>query len=1039
MAKGFTPIIGLAVVVALAMAAVFGAMSLANPAMAAVGQPADAELTERTFSPQAAANIQLMAGETKPLSIGPLIDGGVGAIHATTAPTCSAYVPAGIVSCGTVARTSAVVEIPITAAAIIRNGRFNLTVTLVGDETVNLRIDVDVTAVAESTPATSKGSIMDMEVQQGTLGDDNVIGGNDNTEGPPSAVVKLAGYFTPGTGPDGGIVRYTVGTNDSNVEVAADAETPAFADRSSNALQTTTGNIRFRASSPTGDTNDGLPPVYDPSSVYVTVTAVDRLTGADPTQTFFVDIVAMVEEEEEEEAVRDATLPSFAYGSDGSGSTTDYSISFQIDEGEEVNTRLEDLIIEFHEDFTVPSSIGNTSVAVTTTGGDAARTFTPEGVTVDGNEVFISLGDMDEKDDVFDYDLSSNEKLTVHFRQSAGISNPTGAGDYGGVVAVAFGDAVDVDNGDEDIKTLAFNVPHSISIDPEDGGLGEEVTVKGKGFKNGTSLTVFRDMADHKGNVDNKLTSADDVLCTDDVVEGNIGVCTFEVTHPTFTAGATNRINAVDGVNDTAATKKTKVFELKASISTSPDGGSPGEMILVQVVDFKGTGISKVQVGGETYCGGKNPDGATFTCSGGVDQQGSGNFSIEIPNWARGGIQELKVWSNGGTSASTKITLLGPQIRLTRDTVVANQRISLIGTGFSPRSSIANVEDLPDGHSKPMISIGGDPIEEERINDGDPVRVDNGGNWSASVDLPLSEATTAAGKREIRVRDSLARTGVVEVIVLDREVTVTPDSGRVGTIAVVRGEGFPSKNDEGSNFTVEIEYEAANGNSITVSALTDASGRFETQLRIPTTAAIPSSNQIHVRFDDDENVTVPITVPHEVPEGIIQPSATSGGPGSTINISGEGFKSFVPISLVKIGTLDVTPSPKPSTDGNGMMEFVITIPGLDVGIQTIEVNAGRTTASVGFTVTESGINPGEIKEVRPALEDLGDNFVNIWHFNNDTKGWSFYDGEEGSDLSHLITGETYLLQIKSTVEVILNRDTRNLTCVGNNCWNQIVW
>ena len=46
---------GLAVVVALAMVAVFGAMSLTNPAFAAVGQPADAELAERTFSPQAAA------------------------------------------------------------------------------------------------------------------------------------------------------------------------------------------------------------------------------------------------------------------------------------------------------------------------------------------------------------------------------------------------------------------------------------------------------------------------------------------------------------------------------------------------------------------------------------------------------------------------------------------------------------------------------------------------------------------------------------------------------------------------------------------------------------------------------------------------------------------------------------------------------------------------------------------------------------------------------------------------------------------------
>ena len=50
MAKRFTPIIGLAVVVALAMVAVFGAMSLTNPAFAAVGAPADAELAERTLA-----------------------------------------------------------------------------------------------------------------------------------------------------------------------------------------------------------------------------------------------------------------------------------------------------------------------------------------------------------------------------------------------------------------------------------------------------------------------------------------------------------------------------------------------------------------------------------------------------------------------------------------------------------------------------------------------------------------------------------------------------------------------------------------------------------------------------------------------------------------------------------------------------------------------------------------------------------------------------------------------------------------------------
>ena len=67
----------------------------------------------------------------------------------------------------------------------------------------------------------------------------------------------------------------------------------------------------------------------------------------------------------------------------------------------------------------------------------------------------------------------------------------------------------------------------------------------------------------------------------------------------------------------------------------------------------------------------------------------------------------------------------------------------------------------------------------------------------------------------------------------------------------------------------------------------------------------------------------------------------------------------------------------------------------------------------------------------------------VFHFNNDTKSWSFYstdpDAADANTLTHMITGETYLLQIKSGQEVILNRDTRNLTCVGGNCWNQVVW
>ena len=185
-------------------------------------------------------------------------------------------------------------------------------------------------------------------------------------------------------------------------------------------------------------------------------------------------------------------------------------------------------------------------------------------------------------------------------------------------------------------------------------------------------------------------------------------------------------------------------------------------------------------------------------------------------------------------------------------------------------------------------------------------------------------------------------------------MTITPETGRVGTIAVVRGAGFPSKNDEGSSFNIEIEYDASNGNSTTVSATPDASGRFEDQLRIPTTAAIPSSNTVKVRFEDDDDIIVPLTVPHEVPEGIIETSVTSGGPGSSVTVSGEGFqvlRAHQPGPDWSAGR-DSGSQAFHRWQRHDVLRYHHPRPGC--GYPDHRGHVGRTTSSVGFTVTESG-------------------------------------------------------------------------------------
>ena len=93
------------------------------------------------------------------------------------------------------------------------------------------------------------------------------------------------------------------------------------------------------------------------------------------------------------------------------------------------------------------------------------------------------------------------------------------------------------------------------------------------------------------------------------------------------------------------------------------------------------------------------------------------------------------------------------------------------------------------------------------------------------------------------------------------------------------------------------------------------------------------------------------------PDATISVTPGSGPPGSLATLTGEGFKAFVPVQSVTVGPVEVTPAPRPNSDANGTFSFDIIIPGLDVGIQTIEVRAGDTTASTGFTVTEPG-TPG---------------------------------------------------------------------------------
>ena len=1030
MAERFTPLIGLAVVVALAFAVVIGAIGLSNPAFAGVMPVAEIPPAGDEFHGQGSSTLPSLEAVAGPEQVTLTYKPDGGAVAANEWRYRMREAEEGYSDTGANGW-----QTPTSAGDSTGNVLLATNVQVV----TGLRNDVTYYFQAQ-TIVTSGGAVVADSRAPAT-------GSVSATPGPqPSVIMNLESAAAPA----GVTLTWTWVKGDG----------PALT------------KFQYRLN-PMGGTPGPWTDIPSADLVGpVTVEEVEntyRYTVPDLTEgtSYRFKLQAVGGGQTRESVSADARTPLAAliptvFDADSSttGSNTSYVIEFAAPAvnvaGDPLTTGVVDNVVIKLEDFSIPSSVRSDTISITATGLSSAvgasattttRTSNPSQINVDGDDLKITLKSWE--DDFLDT-ISVGTLVRIAIGQGAGIRNPTEWADD---------QDAEVEWGGTDVENIpAITLFRKVTLSENAGGRGDVITATGKGFKNGQGITFWMD---RNGNGDQDPT--EDVLCTDTVGDNDVGSCDFTVSNPPFDSGVggtgqgvdedddgdnkcraattggaaitnCNLVNAVDGRGNKAhlnseGRRDDATFELEASITVTPSSAGYGEAVQIQMTDFKGNTINRVEIAGDPLTG---------TNFGTVDSQGSGNFSITIPNWAPTGRQDLKVWTDAA-DARTTITVAGPTIRVNPSNIVANQRVSMIGSGFTPGAYVCcgAVAGHPD---TPRMSIGGEVIPTLNINDGANVLVDNGGNWSAAVDLPLEIATTSEGAKTLRVTDSQGRDGEVTLNIPARQVTITPDSGRLGTTAVVRGQNFPGKNDDGVSYSLEVAYKIGGTDATRVTATPDASGSFEVELRVPTSATIPSTNSVEVRFSAGGTPVI-TTVTHEVPEGTISLSETSGPAGSTVTVTGGGFKNFVPVTLVRVGNLEVTPAPRPSTDAQGETSFDITVPGLDVGIQTVEVRIGDTTASIGFTVTPSGINAGDITPVAEAVANLGDAFVSSFHFNNDTKEWTFYSPAAGaaSSQENFISGESYWIQVSATTEAILNGETRNMTCVSGNCWNQLVW
>ncbi|MDE2779626.1 MAG: IPT/TIG domain-containing protein [Chloroflexota bacterium] len=767
-------------------------------------------------------------------------------------------------------------------------------------------------------------------------------------------------------------------------------------------------------------------------------------------------------------------VPTVKASSRSPATSASYEVKFKT--SSEITFFSDAIKMELHEDIRVPRGIAPPAVRI-----QYCLDADQDGMEVDrgsGTAADVSLTDQDDprhptvirvtpaiRRGETPVNIPAQAIVTVTFQKGAGITNPTEGGAFSWKVGLEGEDNlveashpveevrkafVAASGGDEDAD-VGLLVDREIQLSHEEIGRGEEITVIGRGFKNGHTLTVWRD-----ANVDGRRDSGESELCRIEVEGNDIGYCSFVVHLPPFspTFGQCpdedwngveadlncNFINAVDGLGGSTIilgrdTEKIleadQALELVGRVLADTVQG-PGGNIQVEIIDFPEGDITSVTIGGVPA----EIDSLR------VGRSGRLFFSVPVPDSVRLGRQYLRVeLTEAGDCSEDDCIYSGEVIvdisqpkallRVFPETVLPNQRISLSGLGFS--GSPDTVVD--------QVKIGGYVLKPSRLNNGaGGSEVDRNGNWSGHVNLPIVEATTNPGTRTLEVTDSRGRTGSAEVTVPPRQLRVTPIWGLPGSIVTVTGTGFPSRNDYGSSVSVRIIYDFGSGVAIT-SAEPDANGDFTQELRLPLNMPTPSSNWVRAEFNDDSGITVITSAPHEVPGAVVQVKPASGPPGSTFTLTGSGFRKHVRVVSVLFGNIDVTPGGSIATDALGDFAVEVTAPGLDPGLQTVQVTIAGVTASTPFEIAPPGVTPGAIVPVAEGLAELGDGLEVLFHFNNDTKAWTYYDPlfTEENTLNFLVAGETYLALVKETTEAILNGRTRNLSCLNGHCWNHIVW
>ena len=408
----------------------------------------------------------------------------------------------------------------------------------------------------------------------------------------------------------------------------------------------------------------------------------------------------------------------------------------------------------------------------------------------------------------------------------------------------------------------------------------------------------------------------------------------------------------------------------------------------------------------------------------------------------------------GSTRKTADLTITPSSLTLNQTEVAPNQSIIISGSGFSEDSYVLVEKITIDGEPLVVDESGVEEVtasEAQKANmpadDGkDAVKTTSSGQFTVTVNIwhdGAGNPALDADEYTIKVTDSNGYEGKTKITILEPTVMVTPLVAGPRDTITIRGTNWPvTTSDDDHDVDISID-----GKTRSVSI--DSIGRFNYSYQLSGGIDIGTEHDITVMFDGGVGGDIEETITFSVPSANVVITPLAAAPGESIDLEITGMPIYERVTEVTIDGGNRMGGTAINTDSEGDVTITgIVIPFADPGFYPVKIVVGTggsaETAIVQLEILAESDVRGVTSPLPGAVMDLGDSVARIFHFNTNSKVWTFYDPRpefEGlNTLTELAAGQPYWILVSENVEnVVLNGRTRNLTCVGGDCWNQLVW